>query len=265
MPVDKPQLVERGRALSLREPPLRAILADRARSCLAIALTAGTRVLLVAIAMPAALVAALLLLFRFADPPTSAYMLGQRLAGTPITQTWVPLDRVSPHLVRAVILSEDGQFCSHRGIDFRELELALEQAEREGGEVRGASTISMQVSKNLFLWPSKSYVRKGLELVITVAMEVAWPKRRILEVYLNIAEWGPGVFGAEAAARYHFGKPASRLGEREAALLAVALPNPLERIAGSPGPGTRRLAQTVETRMKAAGRRASCVLDGDGP
>ena len=117
----------------------------------------------------------------------------------------------------------------------------------------------MQVVKNLFLWPSKSYVRKALEIPLTYAIEAAWPKRRILEIYLNIAEWGPGVFGAEAAARYHFRKSAALLTPGQAALLAVSLPNPFERQAGAPGPGTLRLADNLMLRMRAAPGNAACV------
>jgi monofunctional biosynthetic peptidoglycan transglycosylase len=117
----------------------------------------------------------------------------------------------------------------------------------------------MQVVKNLFLWPSKSYLRKAIEIPLAYLIEVVWPKQRILEIYLNIAEWGPGVFGAEAAARYHFRKPAALLGPREAALLAVSLPNPFERDAGAPGPGTQRLADNLLLRMRAARATAGCA------
>jgi monofunctional glycosyltransferase len=204
-----------------------------------------------------------LLLFRQVDPPLSALMLGQKLGGQAIDQRWVALDSVSPHLVRAVILSEDSQFCSHYGVDITEMRALMLKAELTGDDsaLRGGSTISMQVVKNLYLWPGKHLVRKGLELAITLPMEVLWPKRRIMEVYLNIAEWGPGVFGAEAASQFHFSKPASRLTPREAALLAVALPNPFDRVAGNPGVGTQRLAERIESRMKAAGAaRFRCVV-----
>jgi monofunctional biosynthetic peptidoglycan transglycosylase len=236
-------------------------LARNIAGCIKVSIAAGVRGLALCAFALLVLVAGALLLFRFVDPPASSLMLRQRLAGVPIVHRWVPLEQISPHLVRAVIMSEDGQFCDHSGIDFREMQVAFDRAERRGAyRVRGASTISMQVVKNLFLWPSKTYLRKGLELVITVPMEVVWPKRRVLEVYLNIVEWGPGIFGAEAAARYHFGKPASRLSESEAALLAVALPNPIKRVAGNPGPGTRRLAHAIERRMQAAGARADCIV-----
>jgi monofunctional biosynthetic peptidoglycan transglycosylase len=202
---------------------------------------------------------AVLLLFRTVDPPGSTLMLMQRVGGQTIDQRWVPLDKVSVHVVRAVIASEDGRFCSHRGIDLAELQEALEKAEERGEDVRGASTITMQVAKNLLLWPSRSYVRKALEIPAALAIEQVWSKPRILEIYLNIAEWGPGIFGIEAAARHHFKKAASRLTAQEAALLAVSLPNPIDRNAGRPGPGTRRLAATIEARMRDYPRLTRCI------
>jgi monofunctional glycosyltransferase len=202
-------------------------------------------------------VLALATVYRWVDPPMSTLMLGQRLAGTPVTQRWVPLERMSPNLSAAVIQSEDGHFCRHHGVDWGELKEAIDSA--SDGLARGGSTITMQVVKNLFLWPSRSYLRKALEIPIAFVVEALWPKRRILEIYLNIAEWGPGVFGAEAAARYHFRKPALLLTPREAALLAVSLPNPFERQAGRPGPGTQRLADNLLLRMRAASANTACV------
>jgi monofunctional glycosyltransferase len=189
--------------------------------------------------------------YRWIDPPTSMLMLGQRLTGTAIEQTWVPLEQISPNLVHAVILSEDGSFCRHHGVDWPALEQAIEND-------RGGSTITMQVVKNLFLWPARSYVRKALEIMLAYLVEAVWPKQRVLEIYLNIAEWGPGVFGAEAAAQHHFGKPAARLTAQEAALLAVSLPSPIERQAGYPGYQQRRLASNLLTRMRAV-RTRPCV------
>ena len=206
-----------------------------------------------------------LLLFRQVDPPLSALMFQQKLGGQTIDQRWTTIDRISPHLLRAIILSEDGQFCSHYGVDLSEMKALMLKVEQSGDEtlLRGGSTISMQVVKNLYLWPGKNLVRKGLELAITLPMEAVWSKRRIMEVYLNIAEWGPGIFGAEAASQFHFSKPASRLTAREAALLAVALPNPFVRVAGNPGVGTQRLAERIEARMKTAGvARFRCVIAG---
>jgi len=205
----------------------------------------------------ACLVLVLIVLYRWVNPPASTLMLGQWLTGTRIDQRWLPLSRISPYLQRAVITSEDGRFCRHHGVDWGEIEEAIERA--RDGVPRGGSTISMQVVKNLFLWPSKSYVRKALEFPLTFAIELAWSKPRILEIYLNIAEWGPGVFGAEAAARYHFGKSASALTPSQAALLAVSLPNPIERRAGAPGPGMLRLATTIHARMMASPGNANCV------
>lgn len=205
-----------------------------------------------------AVVLALILLYRFVPPPTSALMAYQWLAGTEIRRTWVPIEDISPNLLRAVVVSEDWGFCKHYGIDFDAIEQALEKA--GDGVPRGASTISMQVIKNLFLTQSKSYIRKAIELPLTVVAEAVWPKSRMLEIYLNIAEWGPGVFGAEAAAQHHFAKPAARLSEREAALLAASLPNPMIRDAGDPGPRTARKASVIQSRMRVAGPVADCAM-----
>lgn len=230
-----------------------------ARERLRRAFRLSLRVMLYAFGGWLALVLLAILAFRFVDPPTSALMLIHRLSGDKVVRNWVPLRYISPHLVRAVIASEDGRFCRHFGVDIREIGAAIERA--RDGVPRGASTISMQVAKNMFLWPAKSYVRKAIELPLTVAIELVWPKWRIAEVYLNSAEWGPGIFGAEAAARYHFAKPASRLTEREAALLAVALPNPITRDAGDPGPGTARLATIIQARVRKSPQMAACVVE----
>lgn len=218
----------------------------------------GLRYAAYAAAIYLALILLLIVLFRFVNPPGSMLMLSKRLGGTAIARTWVPFEAISPALVRAVIVSEDSRFCEHSGIDLQAMRLALEEA--GNGTPRGASTISMQVTKNLFLWNAKSYLRKVVEIPLTLIMEIVWPKERIVEVYLNIAEWGPGVFGAEAAARHHFGKSASKLSGREAALLAAALPNPHVRVAGKPGPRTSRMARVIQTRVRAFGSVAQCVV-----
>lgn len=210
----------------------------------------------------AVLVLTLAILYRWVDPPMSTLMLGQRLAGMPVAQRWVPLERISPNLSSAVITSEDAHFCHHHGVDWGELKEAIDNA--GDGLARGGSTITMQVVKNLFLWPSRSYVRKAMEIPLAFVIEALWPKRRILEIYLNIAEWGPGVFGAEAAARYHFRKPALVLSPREAALLAVSLPNPIDRQAGRPGPGTQRLADRLMLRMRPASATTACLRGAAG-
>jgi monofunctional biosynthetic peptidoglycan transglycosylase len=203
----------------------------------------------------------LIAVYRFVNPPFSSLMVLKWLGGTSIQRQWVPLERISPNLMRAVIASEDGRFCSHWGIDFGEVAAAIRRS--SGGTPRGASTITMQVAKNLFLWPAKSYVRKLVEVPLTYAIELMWPKRRILEVYLNIAQWGPGIFGAEAAAREHFNRSASRLNARQAAQLAVTLPNPVARDAGAPGPWTSRRATVIQRRAARSPEAASCVLGGE--
>ncbi|HEX2841474.1 monofunctional biosynthetic peptidoglycan transglycosylase [Hyphomicrobium sp.] len=210
-----------------------------------------------------ALVLVLILLFRFINPPGSMLMLTKLLTGNAVHRTWAPIESISPALIRAVVVSEDDRFCEHSGIDTAAMKEAIERASR--GTPRGASTISMQVTKNLFLWNAKSYIRKIIEIPLTLVMEVVWPKQRILEVYLNIAEWGPGIFGAEAAARHHFRKSAAQLNDREAALLAAVLPNPVARDAGSPGPGTSAKARVIQSRVRAYGAVASCVVSSSAP
>ncbi len=228
--------------------------------CIPAALYHGTVWLAAATAAAAIAVTAVLFTLRFIDPPTSAFMLRYQLAGGSVAQTWVPLERMSPALVRAVIASEDAGFCRHHGIAFAELRSAIQNAQRRRSlDVPGASTITMQVVKNLFLWRERSLARKGAELIVAPVMEVVWTKRRILEVYLNIAEWAPGVFGAEQAARHHFRRSASRLSAAQAALLAAALPNPKVRRAGRPGPKTRRTARTVRQRARRFANPAECI------
>jgi monofunctional biosynthetic peptidoglycan transglycosylase len=194
----------------------------------------------------------LIVLYRWVNPPASTLMLGQSIAGTSIERTWVPLKRISPDLIRAVVTSEDGSFCSHHGVDWPALRQAMEHD-------RGGSTITMQVVKNLFLWPSRSYVRKFVEIGLAYLVEAVWPKERILEIYLNIAEWGDGVFGVEAAAHTHFGTSAARLDPEESALLAVALPNPVERLSGGPSEIATRLAGRLRARIGSSHVALGCV------
>jgi monofunctional biosynthetic peptidoglycan transglycosylase len=201
----------------------------------------------------------LIAVFRFVNPPFSMLMAQQWLSGTPIDKQWVPLAGISPNLTRAVIVAEDGRFCQHWGVDFIEAANAIRRA--SDGYPRGASTITMQVAKNLFLLPVKSYLRKIVEIPLTFAIELAWPKRRILEVYLNIVELGPGIFGAEAASQAHFGRSAAGLSARQAAQLAVSLPNPIVRDAGAPGPRTAHRASVIQARA-ARTREASACVDG---
>lgn len=199
----------------------------------------------------------LIVAYRFVNPPFSMLMALQWMTGTHISQQWVPLERISPNLTRAVVVAEDGRFCQHWGVDFIEAAKAIQRA--ADGYPRGASTITMQVAKNLFLVPAKSYIRKMVEIPLTFAIELAWPKRRILEVYLNIVEWGPGVFGAEAASQAHFGRSAIGLSPRQAAQLAVTLPNPIVRDAGDPGPRTAHRASVIQARASRAREATSCI------
>jgi monofunctional biosynthetic peptidoglycan transglycosylase len=184
--------------------------------------------------------------------PISALMAWRWISGSPVERTWVDLKAMSPALPRSVVASEDAKFCSHRGIDWASLQNAIEDA--QDGEVSGGgSTITQQVAKNLFLWPGRSVIRKGLEIPLALWVDLVLSKQRILEIYLNIAEMGPsGQFGAQAGAEYAFNRPASNLSAREAALLAAILPNPVTRSARTPGPGVRRLAGTYMARAQAA-------------
>jgi monofunctional glycosyltransferase len=190
--------------------------------------------------------------------PVSTTMIWRWLTGAQVDRQWVDLDAVASVMRNSVIMSEDGQFCTHRGIDWDELNAVIDDA-RGGERTRGASTLTMQTAKNLFLWNGRSYVRKALELPLAIYLDGIWPKSRVLEVYLNIAEWGDGIFGVEAAARHYFGRPAARLTARQAALLTVTLPNPLERDPAQPSRGLNRLANTIQARASNAGGYVGCV------
>jgi monofunctional glycosyltransferase len=201
--------------------------------------------------------AALILVYRFL-PPTSTLVLARWLEGETVERHYVPLERISDFLRAAVIVSEDARFCEHNGVDWGALREVLDHAGANGPR-RGASTIDMQTAKNLFLWPSRSYVRKAIEIPLALLIDLEWPKRRILEVYLNLAEWGKGVFGVEAAARHYFHKSADRLDANEAALLATALPNPGHRNAARPSRRHAGLAARVMARARTAGPLVECV------
>ncbi len=179
-------------------------------------------------------------------PPVSTLMLARWATLRPVERQWVPISAISPNLPRAVIASEDAFFCSHSGVDWGAVREVLSDPR---GPQRGASTITMQVAKNVFLFPEPAVIRKPVEIVLAHWLDLIWSKNRIMEVYLNVVEWGPnGVFGAEAAARRAFGKSAARLSDREAAILAAALPNPIVRNAAKPGPRLRRHAGRVGAR-----------------
>ena len=202
------------------------------------------RALVIAALLPALVIA----LYRVVPPPITPLMLIRSAEGLPIRKHWVPYRAIAPALVGAVLASEDETFCSHAGFDLGAIREALATYKRTG-RLRGASTISQQTAKNLFLWPDHSLVRKGVEAYFTVLIELLWPKQRILEVYLNIIEWGPGIYGAEVAAQSYFGRPAAGLTSRQAALLAAVLPNPRALSAVHPGPFVERRADWTQARM----------------
>ena len=183
--------------------------------------------------------------------PVSTLMAWRSLRGAPMHREWIDLAAMSPSLPRSVVAAEDAHFCKHHGIDWGALREAIDDAQEDGTPFRGASTITQQVAKNLFLWQGRDFVRKALEFPLALWIDFVLPKARILEIYLNIAELGPqGQFGVEAASA--FGKSAANLSAREAALLASILPNPVKRSARTPGPGVRRLAGTYVARAQAS-------------
>lgn len=192
--------------------------------------------------------------------PISTLMLADLATLQGYDRQWVEFEDISPNLVRAVMMSEDGQFCSHDGVDWGQLQSVIDDA-MAGEATRGASTIPMQTAKNLFLWNGRSFIRKGLELPLAIAADAVWPKQRMMEIYLNVAEWGPGIYGIEAAARHHFKTSAAKLSRQQAALLAVSLPNPIDRVASKPGPGLKRLANVVDRRARASGDYITCLYD----
>ncbi len=200
---------------------------------------------------------AVLVSFAVRDPPSTLIGLLER-SGRRARQDWVPLEAIAPALQRAVILSEDARFCLHYGVDLRQLRIVLEELV-EGGRVRGASTITMQVVKNTLLWPDQSYLRKAIEIPLAVVLDLLLSKDRILEIYLNVAQMGPGVFGAEAAARYHFGVPAAALDPGQAALLAATLPSPGVRDPARPGPRQRAQAARVERELPRSAWLFACL------
>lgn len=216
------------------------------------------RLLLLALATVILLWAASVAAYRWVEPPVTPLMLIRLAEGEGLERSTVPLDRISPHLARAVIAAEDNLFCRHRGVDWREARIALAEW-RDRGRRRGASTITMQTARNLFLWPGGGPPRKVVEIGLAHAIDAVWPKDRVMAVYLNAIEWGPGIYGAEAAARAHFGKAAADLTRREAALLAAVLPNPRRWSAARPTAYIQGRAQTIERRIGQLGPLLDCV------
>jgi monofunctional glycosyltransferase len=216
------------------------------------------RVLVRLVLLAVALAVAFVLLFRFVNPPTNVHMVSERLRLGPIAQDWRPLDAMSEHVALSAVAAEDANFCRHRGFDLDGIRAALADRDR----LRGGSTITQQVAKNVFLWHGRSWVRKGLEAGFAVLIEAIWSKRRILEVYLNVAEFDAGVFGAEAAARHHWGLSAADLDLQRSARLMAVLPDPkgrspisASRFVATRGAAIERGAATIRS-----DGRADCFL-----
>jgi len=214
-------------------------------------------ILIFGILGPIAVVAA----YRFVPPPMTFLMVQRMVEGRGFDRRWVPLRAISPTLVRAVIAAEDARFCQHHGFDVLAIQKAM-RANEQGKKLRGGSTISQQTAKNVFLWPRRDWVRKGLEAWFTALIEVIWGKERIMEVYLNSIEWGPGVYGAEAAAQRNFRTSAARLSPAQAARLAAIVPKPLAWKAAKPGPYIKRRSGSISRnagQVRVQGL-AACVL-----
>lgn len=194
--------------------------------------------------------------------PVSTLMLRDLAVLAGYDRRWAALEAIDPVLVHSVMMSEDGRFCAHDGVDWGALNTVIEDA-LSGERTRGASTIPMQTAKNLFLWQGRSYVRKAIEVPLALYLDLVLPKRRLMEIYLNIVEWAPGVYGAEAAAQHHFGRSADALTRRQAALLAVTLPSPATRDPARPSAGLNRLADTIERRAAQAGDYVGCLAAAD--
>jgi len=204
----------------------------------------------------------LTLIYRFVPPPITILMIQRSIEGKGLDYRWRPLRKISPALAQAAIAGEDARFCEHHGFDFNALEKAMAHNERRPGKIRGGSTISQQTAKNVFLWPARSYVRKGLEAYFTILIEAGWGKRRIMEVYLNVVEWGPGLYGAEAAAQHYFHKSAAKLTRLEASRLTAILPSPLKWRAAKPGPYVQKRSRRIGGAMGTVREDglATCVL-----
>lgn len=190
--------------------------------------------------------------------PVSTLMLGDLLQGRSYEREWVEFNDIAPVLVQSVMMSEDGQYCSHSGVDWSAINIVIEDT-LSGDGVRGASTIAMQTSKNLFLVPNRSVIRKVLEMPLAIFSDFIWGKERMMELYLNVAQWGPGIYGIQSASKIYFGRSAKNLTRRQAAYLAVTLPNPILRNPLKPSQGLQRLAQRIEVRAKQSGAYIKCI------
>ncbi len=194
------------------------------------------------------------LALRWANPTYTSFMIVQRISTefVPYKINWITIDEISPHLLIAVVAAEDQKFPNHYGFDFKAIQSALEKNKQQQG-LRGASTITQQVAKNIFLWPNKSFFRKGLEAYFALLIETLWPKSRILEVYLNVAEFGPNIFGVKNASYTHFKKSAKQLTQHEAALLAAVLPNPHKLHASQPSSYVNQRAEHISNQARSLG------------
>lgn len=202
---------------------------------------------------------ALTIVYRVLPVPATPLMVLRLFEGEAWRRDWVAWDDIAPVMARAVVASEDNLFCRHDGFDWESMRQAWDRYQSGVGRLRGGSTISMQTAKNLFLWDGRTFLRKGLEAYLTVMIEALWPKRRIMEVYVNVVELGPGIYGVEAAAQAYFGKSAARLSAREAALLAAVLPNPRGWSAGKPSRDVAGRAATIQRRISQLGDLLDCV------
>ena len=207
------------------------------------------------------LVHAYAVMLRFAPPPGTFLMAGQVIGGTNVRQRWVPLEEISPHLISAVIAAEDQRFCQHSGVDTAAIQKAYQEY-KDGEGLRGGSTITQQTAKNVFLWNGGGIIRKVPEAWMAFVIDAVWGKRRVMEVYLNVAEWGDGLFGAEAAARVRFGKSAAQLTRQEAALLATVLPSPNKWRVDPPGPYVQQRSRRTLRQMQNVERDglAKCIF-----
>jgi monofunctional biosynthetic peptidoglycan transglycosylase len=235
------------------------LMAQRSRSVAVRLFRTVLAVLLVLLLLPYLLVP----LYRVGHP-VSTLMLGRWFTGQNVTRTWLDFAEIAPGLPLTVIVAEDAKFCRHRGIDWDALQEAIDDLQ-DGEAGRGGSTITQQVAKNLFLWSGRSFVRKALEFPLALWIDLVLPKERVLEIYLNIAEWGPdGQFGAEAGAQYAFGRSARNLSPQQAGLMVAILPNPVTRSARKPSAGVRNLAARYVGRARNAPEITPCLWQSAG-
>ncbi len=201
----------------------------------------------------------LLSILYFVLPAPSTLMIADWLRFREVRRSWVNLDKISPSLASAVITAEDSAFCGHFGVDLQQIEKSVAKAQATNRPIRGTSTITQQLAKNLFLWHGRSWIRKTLEMPLAFWLELIWSKRRIIETYLNVVEWGEGIYGAEAAAKFHFNISAQRLSSHQSALLATSLPNPKRRSASNPAYHQINLAGQLVARMQHSTPDLSCL------